>query len=343
MPIKILIVDDSALMRQLLSEILDAEPGFEVVGTAPDPVIARGKIKALNPDVITLDIEMPRMDGLDFLQRVMELRPTPVVIVSSLTQKGTDIALRALELGAVDVVGKPLADFVNGIARLREELVDKLRAASRARLRPRGRLGEQASAGPALATGSAIKMSSRIVAVGASTGGVEALQLLIADLPPDAPPILATQHMPPGFSAAFARRLDAECRMTVCEAQDRQRVQHGHVYLSNGRDHLRLARDGAHPICRLDSGPKVSGHRPSVDVLFQSVAEHAATQAIGIILTGMGRDGAAGLLAMRQAGARTFGECEASCLIYGMPRAAMEMGAVEAEMNIPQLAAAILA
>jgi two-component system chemotaxis response regulator CheB len=340
MPIKVLIVDDSALMRQLLSEILAAEPDFEVVGSAPDPLIARAKIKALNPDVITLDIEMPQMDGLEFLQRLMALRPTPVVIVSSLTQKGTDIALRALELGAVDVVGKPPADFVNGIARLRKELLEKLRAASGVRLRPRDRVGEHARA--ALVSGRAVDISSRIVAVGASTGGVEALQRLIADLPPDAPPILVTQHMPPGFSASFAKRLDGECRMTVCEAQDRQRVQHGHVYLSNGRDHLRLARDGAHPICRLDSGPKVSGHRPSVDVLFQSVAEHAATQAMGIILTGMGRDGAAGLLAMRQAGARTFGECESSCLIYGMPRAAMEMGAVEAEMDLMHLAAAML-
>jgi two-component system chemotaxis response regulator CheB len=339
MPIKVLIIDDSALIRQLLTEMLRGEPDIEVVGTAPDPLVAREKIKALNPDVITLDIEMPRMDGLSFLEKLMALRPMPVVVISTLTQKGTDTAIRALEMGAVEVMAKPVTDVATAMAALREELVGKLRAAARAT--PRAQ--DAPAARRVLAVDPALSSATRIVTVGASTGGVEALQRLLVDLPSDAPPILVTQHMPAGFTGSFANRLNSVCRMTVSEAEDDQRVLRGHIYIANGRRHLELGRSGAQYFCRLHDGPPVSGHRPSVDVLFASAAAAAGPNALGIILTGMGRDGASGLLAMRRAGARTLGECESSCLIYGMPKAAKEAGAVEAEMDLDRLAAAILA
>ncbi len=339
MPVKVLIIDDSALMRELLSEMLRESPDFTVVGVAPDPLIACEKIKALNPDVITLDTEMPHMDGLSFLDRLMALRPMPVVVVSSLTQKGTAMALQALERGAVDVIGKPVTDIRAGMADLRAELLAKLRTAARSR--PRGR--QPAAAVRPLTADPSLSSETRIVAVGASTGGVEALQRLLCGLPPDAPAILITQHMPPGFTASFARRLDDLCRMTVCEAEHRQRVLRGHVYIANGRHHLELARSGAQYICHLSDGPRVSGHMPSVDVLFNSAAACAGANGLGIILTGMGRDGAAGLLAMRRAGARTLGDNEASCLIYGMSKAARELDAVDEEMDLDHLAAAIVA
>jgi len=338
MTIKVLIVDDSALIRQLLSELLHDQRDIEVVGTAADPLIARDKIKALSPDVITLDIEMPHMDGLSFLERLMALRPTPVVIVSTLTQKGTETALRALEAGAVDIVAKPLLDIRNGMAGLQAELVGKVRAAALARPKPRSAPAQRKplKVDPALST------AGRIVAVGASTGGVEALQRLLTDLPANSPAILVTQHMPAGFTTSFARRLDEICRMSVCEAVNGQRVLPGHVYIANGSRHLELGRTGAQYFCRLHDAAPVSGHRPSVDVLFQSVAAAAGGNALGIILTGMGRDGAAGLLAMRRAGARTLGENEASCLIYGMSKVAFEMGAVDAELPLDGLAAQII-
>jgi len=336
--IRVLIVDDSAFIRQFLSEILNAQPDIEVVGIAADPHIARERIKALNPDVVTLDIEMPHMDGLTFLERLMALRPTPVVVVSTLTQKGTDIALRALEMGAVDIVAKPQTDLRQGMSALQTELATKIRAASLTRPKARS----PAPARAALVFDPAHSTESRIVAIGASTGGVEALQTLLMDLPADTPAILVTQHMPPGFTASFAKRLNEICRMSVCEASHRQRVLGGHVYIAQGSQHLELARSGAHYLCHLHDGPPISGHRPSVDVLFQSVAATAAANALGIILTGMGRDGAAGLLAMRRAGARTLGQSEASCLIYGMSKAAKELDAVEAEMPLDRLAREIL-
>jgi two-component system chemotaxis response regulator CheB len=337
-PIKVLIVDDSALIRQLLTEFLRGEPDIEVVGTAPDPLIAREKIKLLNPDVITLDIEMPHMDGLSFLERLMALRPMPVVVVSSLTQKGAEAALQALELGAVEVIGKPMSDIRAGMEALRAEFVSKLRAA--AHTRPRGR--QPPAAERTLTFDPSLSSEGGIVAVGASTGGVEALQRLFAGLPVDAPAIMVTQHMPPGFTTSFAKRLDTICRMSVCEAQDRQRILRGHIYIADGRHHLELARSGAQYVCRLTDGPRVSGHMPSVDVLFESVAACAGARALGIILTGMGRDGAAGLLSMRRAGARTLGQSETSCLIYGMPKAAKELDAVEAERDLNDLAVAIV-
>ncbi len=340
MAIRVLIVDDSALMRQLLSEILAADPGIEVVGTAPDPHVARERIKALSPDVLTLDIEMPVMDGLSFLEKLMALRPMPVVVVSTLTQKGADAAVRALELGAVDSVGKPLIDIRTGMAGLASELIAKVKTAAMSR--PRVRATAQASLRP-LAVDARLSTAGRIVAIGASTGGVEALQQVIIRLPAEAPAILITQHMPAGFTSSFARRLDSQSAVTVLEATDGRRVLPGHVYIAPGARHLELVRTGAHYACRLHDGAAVSGHRPSVDVLFHSVATATGRNAVGIILTGMGRDGADGLLAMRKAGARTYGQSEASCLIYGMPKVAMQTGAVEVELPLDRMAEEIVA
>ena len=339
MTIKVLIVDDSALIRQLLSELLRTDPEISVVGTAPDPYAAREQIKVLNPDVVTLDIEMPRMDGLSFLEKLMALRPTPVVVVSTLTQKGADAALRALELGAVDYVAKPVLDVRQGMAALRDDLVAKVKAA--AQTRPWARSAGGAARKP-LAVDPRLSASGVVVAVGASTGGVEALQELLMAMPAHSPPILVTQHMPPGFTASFARRLNGQCSLSVIEASDGRPVMPGHAYIASGGKHLELARSGAHFRCCLHDGAPVSGHRPSVDVLFASVAASAGPNAIGVILTGMGQDGAAGLLEMRNVGARTFGQDEASCLIYGMPRAAKLMGAVEAERPLSRLPQEIL-
>ena len=338
MPIKVLIIDDSALIRRLLTDILSADPAIAVVGTASDPLIARERIRTLQPDVLTLAIEMPKMDGLTFLERLMALRPMPVVVVSTLTQKNTDAALRALELGAVDCVAKPLADISSGMQSLGEEMVAKVKAA--ARTRPRAR--NAAPPRSALSVDPRLSTVGRIVAIGASTGGVEALQQVLMRLPATAPAVLITQHMPAGFTASFARRLDTQCAVTVQEATDGRRVLPGHVYIAPGALHLELVRTGSHHECRVRNGELVSGHRPSVDVLFHSVATAAGRSAVGIILTGMGRDGAAGLLEMRRTGARTLGQTEASCVVYGMPKAAMQAGAVEAEFPLDRIAEEIV-
>ncbi len=338
MPIKVLIIDDSALIRRLLTDILSADPAIEVVGTASDPLIARERIRTLQPDVLTLDIEMPKMDGLTFLERLMALKPMPVVVVSTLTQKNTDAALRALELGAVDCVAKPLADISSGMQSLGEELVAKVKSAARARPRARS----TAPTRSALTVDPRLSTVGRIVAIGASTGGVEALQQVLMRLPATAPAVLVTQHMPAGFTASFARRLDTQCAVTVQEATDGRRVLPGHVYIAPGALHLELVRTGSHHECRVRNGELVSGHRPSVDVLFHSVAAAAGRSAVGIILTGMGRDGAAGLLEMRRTGARTLGQTEASCVVYGMPKAAMQAGAVETEFPLDRIAEEIV-
>jgi two-component system, chemotaxis family, protein-glutamate methylesterase/glutaminase len=339
MPVKVLVVDDSALMRRLLSDLLNSDPRIQVVGAAPDPFVAREQIKVLNPDVMTLDIEMPRMDGLTFLEKLMALRPMPVVVVSTLTQKGADAVIRALELGAVDCIAKPLIDLRVGMTALRDELVAKVLIAASSR--PGVRAGN-ASRGKPLTFDPHLSTTGWIVAVGASTGGVEALQVLLTSMPSNAPAILVTQHMPPGFTTSFAQRLDQRCAMPVFEATDGQRVMPGQIYIAHGGRHLELVRSGAHYACRLHDGPPVSGHRPSVDVLFTSVAGAAGKNAIGVILTGMGQDGAAGLLEMRRAGARTRGQDEASCVIYGMPKAAKLLGAVEVERPLSKMAAEIL-
>jgi two-component system, chemotaxis family, protein-glutamate methylesterase/glutaminase len=331
---RVLIVDDSALVRQMLSQMLASDPTITVVGAAPDPLIARGMIKSLNPDVITLDIEMPRMDGLAFLEKIMTLRPMPVVMISSLTQKGADTALRALAIGAVDYIAKPTIGLTDGFQSLRDEIVAKVKAAAKAQVRP---LSGNAPTTARPLPGGGYSSSERVIAIGASTGGVEALQTLLTAFPADAPAIMITQHMPALFTASFANRLNQFCAVTVCQAQDKERVLPGHVYIAPGGFHLELARSGANYVCRVHDQAPVSGHRPSVDVLFRSVARAAGANSVGIILTGMGKDGAAGLLEMRHAGASTVGQNEATCVVYGMPKAAHDCGATEIELPIEKI------
>jgi two-component system chemotaxis response regulator CheB len=340
-PIRVLVVDDSALMRQMLTAILSAAPGIEVVGTAPDPLVAREKIKALHPDVLTLDVEMPRMDGLAFLEKLMTLRPMPVVMVSSLTERGAEVTMKAMELGAVDVFCKPADAASGGLQAHAKELVDKVRAAAASRVRPLGDRTRPAAAAK-LSVTTIYKSTDRLVAIGSSTGGVEALRDIILALPADAPPIVITQHIPPKFSASFAERLNGLAAVRVKEAADGDRIVAGHVFIAPGDRHMEVRRSGAALIVHLYDGPLVTGHKPSVDVLFRSVAEACGAKAVGVILTGMGRDGAEGLLAMRQAGAATIGEDEASCVVYGMPKAAREVGAVEHEIPLSRIADEIL-
>ena len=337
--IRVLIIDDSALMRQMLSVILSSDPGMEVVGTAPDPLIAREKIKALNPDVLTLDVEMPHMDGLAFLEKLMTLRPMPVVMVSSLTGRGAEVTLRALELGAVDVFCKPFDAAGGSLMAQGQALIDKVRAAAHARLRPRG---ERPLTPSRLALSTLYRSSERLVAIGASTGGIEALRDIVLALPADAPPIVVTQHIPPKFSTSFAQRLDGMAAVRVKEAEDGERIVAGHVYIAPGDRHMTVQRSGAQLVLQCQDGPLVGGHKPSVSVLFHSVAAACGAKAVGIILTGMGRDGADGLLAMRKAGAATLGEDEASCVVYGMPKAAFELGAVEKQLPLSHIAEEIL-
>jgi two-component system chemotaxis response regulator CheB len=339
-PVRVLIVDDSAVMRQLLSTLLSADPEIEVVGTAPDPHVARERIKALNPDVITLDIEMPHMDGVTFLRKIMTLRPTPVVMISTLTQAGAEITLEALEIGAVDFVAKPTQDLANAMAGLATELQAKVKGAARARVGVRRAPAAQSA--PRVHQPRTHRPGGKIVAIGASTGGVEALKVVLMGLPPDCPPTLITQHMPPRFTAAFAERLNRECPMTVSQAMHEEIIEPGHVYIAPGSHHLELHRSGGRDTCRLSEAPPVSGHRPSVDVLFRSVARAAGRSAVGVILTGMGKDGAEGLLEMRQAGAATLGQNEESSLIYGMPRVAFERGGVMRQYALAQMSDAIL-
>lgn len=336
MAIKVLIIDDSALIRSLLSEIINRQPDMEVVGTAPDPLVARERIKALNPDVLTLDVEMPKMDGLAFLEKLMRLRPTPVVMVSSLTEKSSAITLHALELGAFDFVTKPKVDIQHGLQEYAEELTDKIRGAAKARLRqPAPRHAEPA---PGIQKNSAdvvlaaerhtFATTEKVILVGASTGGTEALKEFLVDMPADGPAILITQHMPETFTKTFAKRLDGLCRVSVKEADHGERVLPGHAYLAPGNRHLLLKRSGANYVTELSDGPPVSRHRPSVDVLFRSAANCAGKNAVGIIMTGMGDDGAAGMLEMFQAGAHTLAQDEASCVVFGMPKEAIARGGV---------------
>ncbi len=346
--IRVLVVDDSAVMRQLLAEILGAAPDIEVVGTAPDPYVAREKIKRLNPDVLTLDVEMPRMDGLTFLRNLMRLRPMPVVMVSSLTAQGAEETLEALELGAVDFVTKPAVDVAHGMRAYAETLVEKVRAAAGARVRRLALARAPAprhSADAVLARARpprALRTTHRIVAVGASTGGTEAVRELLAGLPPDAPGIVIAQHIPAAFSGPFARRLDGACALVVREAEDGAPILPGHAYVAPGDRHLLVERSGARYHCRLSDGAPVNRHRPSVDVLFRSVAQAAGPNAVGVLLTGMGEDGARGLLEMREAGARTLAQDEATSVVWGMPGAAVRMGAAEEVLPLGRIAARAL-
>lgn len=320
--IKVLCVDDSALIRDLLSEIINSQPDMEVVAVAPDPLVARDLIKRHNPDVLTLDVEMPRMDGLDFLERLMRLRPMPVLMVSSLTQAGSEITLRALELGALDFVAKPSLGIRSGMLEYANDIAEKIRAAAKSRPRQ----ARQSQAAPRVTLKAPLVSSEKLIIIGASTGGTEAIRAVLEPLPANSPAILITQHMPGGFTRSFAERLNRLCNITVKEASDGERVLPGHAYIAPGDAHLKLARSGANYVARLDDGPPVNRHRPSVDVLFHSAATQAGRNAIGVILTGMGKDGAAGLLEMRQAGSPTLAQDEASCVVFGMPREAIAVG-----------------
>jgi two-component system chemotaxis response regulator CheB len=349
--IRVLIVDDSSLVRQLLSEILNAAPDIEVAGTAGDPLIARERIKALNPDVLTLDVEMPRMDGLTFLANLMRLRPMPVVMVSSLTEEGAEITLKALELGAVDFVPKPKVDLAGTLNEFSDDILAKVRiaAGARVRARPTGAAPLQvqpkfsadavlpARSGPRL-----FRTTDRVIAIGASTGGTEAIREVLTGLPADSPAVVIAQHIPAAFSGPFTRRMDTICALSVCEPRDGQQIMPGHVYIAPGGRHLMVERDGARYLCRLSDGPLVNRHRPSVDVLFRSVAQNVGLNAVGAILTGMGDDGARGLKEMLDAGAQTLAQDEASSVVWGMPGAAVKLGAAGVVLPLDRIARALL-
>ncbi|MCE8013805.1 protein-glutamate methylesterase/protein-glutamine glutaminase [Billgrantia desiderata] len=337
--IKVLCVDDSALIRDLLSEIINSQPDMEVVAVAPDPLVARDLIKQHNPDVLTLDVEMPRMDGLDFLERLMRLRPMPVLMVSSLTQAGSEITLRALELGALDFVAKPSLGIRSGMLEYANDIAEKIRAAAKSRPRQ----ARQAQAAPRAALKAPLVSSEKLIIIGASTGGTEAIRAVLEPLPANSPAILITQHMPGGFTRSFAERLNRLCSIIVKEASDGERVLPGHAYIAPGDAHLKLARSGANYVARLDDGPPVNRHRPSVDVLFHSAATQAGRNAIGVILTGMGKDGAAGLLEMRQAGSATLAQDEASCVVFGMPREAIALGGAVEVVDLDEIPERLMA
>ncbi|WP_373987919.1 chemotaxis response regulator protein-glutamate methylesterase [Duganella sp. BuS-21] len=331
MKTKVLVCDDSALIRSVMTEIINSQPDMEVVGVAPDPLVARELIKQTNPDVLTLDVEMPKMDGLDFLEKLMRLRPMPVVMVSSLTERGSEITMRALELGAVDFVTKPKISIQAGMREYTELITDKIRAASKARVQAR-RLPQAGAEGghtatPLSALRNPLLSSEKLIIIGASTGGTEAIREFLMQMPSDCPGILITQHMPEGFTRSFAKRLDSLCKISVQEAQGNERVLPGHAYIAPGHSHLYLTRSGANYMTRIDQAEPVNRHRPSVDVLFRSAAQCAGKNAVGVILTGMGKDGAAGMLEMRNAGAYNFAQDEASCVVFGMPREAIAVGA----------------
>lgn len=337
MTINVLVVDDSALIREVMARSLGKEGDINVVATAEDPIDAREKIKQFNPDVLTLDIEMPNMNGLQFLERIMKLRPMPVVMVSTLTQKGADETMLALELGAVDFVAKPSHDLNGGIDGFTAEVRRKVRAAAASDARSRGMSMRAKPANVPLRT--AAGPAGSLIAIGASTGGVEAIRAVLSHMPADCPPVVITQHMPPGFTERFAQRLNEVTPLNVVEAKDRLVLQPGHAYVAQGDYHLRVERTSGELKCRLGHEGPVSGHRPSVDVLFESVAKVVGPMAVGAILTGMGRDGATGLKMMRDAGAYTIGQSQASALVYGMPRVAFEEGAVCEQAAVENIAA----
>ena len=342
MKTRVVVVDDSALVRSLLTAIINRQSDMCCVGSAADPLIAREMIRTLDPDVITLDIEMPRMDGIDFLGKLMRLRPMPVVMVSTLTERGADITLKALELGAVDFVAKPKIGVADGLRQLGDDITEKIRTASKARVR---RLpGAPApGAGPAAAATAAAPSVGRLsteklIFIGASTGGTEATREVLVQLPADAPAVLITQHMPPGFTKSYATRLDGLCRIRVAEARDGDRVLPGHAYIAPGGLHMSVERSGANYIVRVKDGEPVNRHKPSVDVLFRSAARVAGPNALGVMLTGMGGDGAEAMRAMRDAGSFNIAQDEASCVVFGMPREAINQGAVNEVLPLARIA-----
>ena len=348
--IRVLIVDDSALVRTLLTEMLSAAKDIEVVGAAADAHAAREKIKRLNPDVITLDVEMPRMDGITFLRNLMRLRPMPVVMVSSLTERGADVTLDALSLGAVDYLPKPKIDLAVTFTEYRDELAEKIRTAACASVRaldPRRatfRPGPSHSADavlPRSETLRTLRTTDHIIAIGASTGGTEAIKEVLTRLPPDSPGVVIAQHIPKAFSGPFARRMNDCCAVSVSEAEDGQQILAGHAYIAPGDRHLLVVRDGARYVCRLDDGVPVNRHKPSVDVLFRSVAQNGGRNAIGVLLTGMGKDGARGLKEMLDSGSRTIAQDELTSVVWGMPGEAVALGAAEHVLPLDHIAGKI--
>ena len=343
--IKVLIVDDSALIRSVMTEIIKSQPDMEVVGVAPDPLVARELIKQTNPDVLTLDVEMPRMDGLDFLEKLMRLRTMPVIMVSSLTEYGSEITLRALELGALDYITKPKMAIKSGMLDYADLLADKIRTAysAKSNIAYHAKLAKQKQPSQVLpVVGNRFLSSEKLIIIGASTGGTEAIKEFLIQMPSDCPGILITQHMPEGFTTSFAQRLDRLCKINVVESSGGERILPGHAYLAPGHSHMRLAKSGANYVTELDQAPPVNRHRPSVDVLFKSAAQFAGKNAIGIILTGMGKDGAVGLLEMKNAGAQNFAQDESSCVVFGMPKEAIAIGAVHEVAPLSQLAGLVL-
>lgn len=335
--IKVLCVDDSALIRNIMTKIVNQQPDMEMVATALDPLIARDLIKLYNPDVLTLDVEMPRMDGLDFLERLMRLRPMPVIMVSSLTSKGSDITLSALESGAVDFVTKPQMGLQEGMMQYSELIAEKIRTAAKAHVRRREVHSESQKIINMPLVG-----SEKIIAIGASTGGTEAIRHVLMPMPASCPGIVIAQHMPPGFTRSFAERMDLICQIAVKEGSDGERVLPGHAYIAPGGRHMELYRSGANYHLKLSDLPPVNRHRPSVDMLLQSVAKAAGKNAVGVILTGMGHDGAKGLLELRQTGAFTLAQSEKTCVVYGMPREAVALNAVSEIVDLNRITQKIL-
>jgi len=353
-PIRVLIVDDSALVRQVLTELLSQAPDIDVVGVAADPYVARDKIKKLNPDVLTLDVEMPRMDGVTFLGNLMRLRPMPVVMVSTLTEQGAEVTLRALEYGAVDFVAKPKLDVAEGLKEYAGEITAKVRAAARAHVRPLERrvsgpaagVGEKHSADVILKAGQArrhFRTTDRIIGIGSSTGGTEALKDVLMDMPLDiSAGIVVSQHIPAAFSGPFARRVDGTTALSVCEARDGQHILPGHVYIAPGDRHLLVERDGARYVCRLNDGPPVNRHKPSVDVMIRSLAQNAGPNAVGVMLTGMGDDGAAGMGELKEAGAPIIAQDEKSSVVWGMPGEVVKRGFADDVLSLAKIAPRLL-
>ena len=360
--IRVLVVDDSALVRSLLTEIINQQPDMQCVGAASDPLVAREMIRELNPDVITLDVEMPRMDGIDFLGKLMRLRPMPVVMVSTLTERGADVTMRALELGAVDFVAKPKIGAADGLKLLSRDITDKVRIAAKAQLRravlahagPVGTgTGTVTGSGTESVTGAAPRApaaptsigrlsTEKIIFIGASTGGTEATKEVLMNLPPDCPAVVITQHMPPGFTKSYAARLDGLCKVRVAEARDGERILPGHAYIAPGGFHLSVERSGANYIARVRDGEPVNRHKPSVEVLFKSAARVVGPNALGLMLTGMGADGATAMREMRDAGSYNFVQDEATCVVFGMPREAIAAGAAHEVLPLTHIASKLI-
>jgi two-component system chemotaxis response regulator CheB len=336
MTIKVLVVDDSALIRSLLAEIIKQTPDMELVGAAPDAYVAKDMVMQLKPDVITLDIEMPKVDGLTFLDKLMKAHPTPVIMISTLTEQGADATIRSLELGAIDFIAKPKLDVANGIAEYQQEIVDKIRIAAKAKPRKARLSSNKVNAIPVHYSG-----TETIVAIGASTGGTEAIRQVLEQLSPAFPATVITQHMPPSFTKSFAQRLNNICQINVHEAKDGERILPGNAYIAPGDRHMLIVRSGADYRIKLDNRPLVCGHKPSVDVMFESLAKVVGKNVVATILTGMGKDGAQGLLALREAGAITMAQDEASCVVYGMPRVAIEIGATKHIIPLDKMSKAL--